>query len=113
MVAVSGDHVVRGLEGRDGPDGDRLLADVQMEEATDLPRRVGARGLFLQATDEKHLAVQVCEVIDGARRAHEPFANARSFGGRDGRSRRCLRCRSLRGRRRDVGCGRLHVGPEV
>src|SRR5690606_8046329 len=37
--------------------GDRLLADVEMEESTDLPLRIRARRFFLEAPDQEHLPI--------------------------------------------------------
>src|SRR5213080_4651854 len=47
--AVGRDDVVRRLGRRDGAHRDRLLADVEVEEAAHLPLRVGLRRRFLEA----------------------------------------------------------------
>ena len=47
VLAVGGDDVVARLRGRDRPDGDGFLADVEVQEAADLALLVGtARRLF-------------------------------------------------------------------
>ena len=55
VVAVAREHVVVGAYGRDGADGDGLLPDVEVAEASDLAERVGFGGLLLEAADENHL----------------------------------------------------------
>ena len=62
VVAVGRDDVVLGLEGGDGADGDRLLPDVEVEEAADLALRVGLRRRLLHAPDGQHLAVVAGEL---------------------------------------------------
>ena len=64
MIAVGADHVVVLVQRSDRADADGLLADVEMEEAADLPLRVRARGLFFEAPDDEHLAIEVGEVIE-------------------------------------------------
>ena len=55
VVAVGRDHVVVGLERGERADGDRLLPDVEVQEAADLALGVAARALLLDAADEEHL----------------------------------------------------------
>src|SRR5205085_5941695 len=55
VVAVAGVDVIVGPEGRERADGDSLLADVEVAEATDLAERVGLGRLLLEAADEYHL----------------------------------------------------------
>src|SRR5262249_1976301 len=52
VIAVGSQHVVVGAKRGARTAGDRLLPDVQVEEAADLSLRVGARRLFFEATDE-------------------------------------------------------------
>jgi hypothetical protein len=68
VITVRRDHVVVGLEGRDRADADRLLADVQMQKAADLSFGVPARALFFDAADEQHLAEELREALELARR---------------------------------------------
>ena len=63
VVAVGRHDVVIRAERRDGADGHRLLADVEMQEAADLSGGVGACRLLLEAPDEVHLPVQGGEVV--------------------------------------------------
>ena len=63
VVAVGGDDVVVGRERRASADGDRLLADVKVEESADFALRVGARALFFEAANEEHLAVAADEAL--------------------------------------------------
>ena len=46
------------------PDADRLLPDVEVQEAADLALGVAARALLLDAADEEHLAVELGEVLE-------------------------------------------------
>ena len=55
VIAVGREQVVVGPERGGGADRDRLLPDVEVEEAADLALRVGARRLFLEAADGGHL----------------------------------------------------------
>src|SRR5581483_12181670 len=50
-------EVVVGTGRMQRADGDRLLADVQVQEAADLGLRVRLGGVLLEAADEQHLAV--------------------------------------------------------
>src|SRR6266550_2501765 len=59
MLAVRRDDVVGRLRARDGPDGDRLLADVEVEKAADLPLRVGFRRGLLETAAERHAPIEV------------------------------------------------------
>ena len=56
VVPVSGEHVV-GLQvqGGDRPDGNGLLADVEVAETPDLPQPVHLCRLLFQAADQEHL----------------------------------------------------------
>ena len=54
VVAVGGDDVVVGAEHREHARGDRLLPDVEVAEAADLPERVRLADLLLEATLEEH-----------------------------------------------------------
>ena len=56
VVAVGGDERVVRPERRHGPGRDRLLADVEVEEAADLAQAVQLGRLLLEAPDEEHLA---------------------------------------------------------
>ena len=58
VVAVGGDEVVVGPQQAHGADADRLLADVEVEEAADLALDVELRAALLEAADEQHLPVQ-------------------------------------------------------
>ena len=57
MVAVGGDDVIGGLDRGDGTDGDRLLANVEVEEPADLTTRVRPRRFFFKAANPHHIAV--------------------------------------------------------
>ena len=59
------------------PTRDRLLPDVEVEEAADLALRVGARRLFLEAADEEHLAVELRQM---RRRGHCDVVHKRAGG---------------------------------
>jgi hypothetical protein len=59
VLAVRGHDVVARLRRRDRPDGDRLLPDVEVQEAADLPLRVGARRGLLEAPAETHLPIEI------------------------------------------------------
>src|SRR5438876_64571 len=59
MLPVRRDDVVGRLRGRDGPDADRLLADVEVEKAADLPLRVGFRRGLLETAAERHAPIEV------------------------------------------------------
>src|SRR5213082_801856 len=56
MLTVRRDHVVVVPQGRERPDRDGLLPDVEMAEPADLAERVRLGGLLLEATDQEHLA---------------------------------------------------------
>src|SRR2546427_475391 len=56
VLAVGGDDVVRRLGRGDGAHRDRLLPDVEVEEAAHLPLRVGLRRGLLEAAGGGHLA---------------------------------------------------------
>src|SRR5262249_15726403 len=58
VVAVVGDQVVVGAHLAYGADPDRLLADVEVEEAADLPLDVELGAALLEPSDEQHLAVE-------------------------------------------------------
>src|SRR5437773_10073330 len=61
VLAVGGDDVVGRLGRGDRAHRDRLLSDVEVEEAAHLPLRVGLRRRLLEAAGEAHLAVEVEE----------------------------------------------------
>ncbi len=54
VVAVGGDEVVVGAQQAHRPHRHRLLADVQVEEAADLPLHVDLGATLLEAPDEEH-----------------------------------------------------------
>jgi hypothetical protein len=54
VVAVGGDDVVVLAHERAAADGDGLLADVEVEKATDLLRLIGAQRTLLEAADAHH-----------------------------------------------------------
>ena len=57
VVPVVGDYVVAVLEDRYGADGHGLLADVLVEEPSDLALLVRAAALLLEPADQQHLPV--------------------------------------------------------
>ena len=58
MVAVGRDEVVVGAQQAHGPHTDGLLADVEVQEAADLPFDVELRAALLEASDEEHRTVE-------------------------------------------------------
>ena len=83
MIPIRGDDVVVLAHEGAATDGDRFLADVEMQESADLFGLVGAQGAFLKATDADHLAMKLDlfllgEIgVDGRRGR---LAGARDFG---------------------------------
>ena len=65
VLPIGGDDRIVRLERLEGAHGDGLLADVQMQEAADLPRAVELRTLLLEAPDAQHLAQQLHVVREG------------------------------------------------
>ena len=63
MLAVGRDDRVIGRERLHRPDRDRLLADVQVEEAPDLAGAVELRRLLLEMADEQHLPQELVRVL--------------------------------------------------
>ena len=57
VVAVVRDDVVVGAQRRIAPTADRLLADVEVQEAADLALARTSRATLLEAPDEEHLTV--------------------------------------------------------
>jgi TPP-dependent pyruvate/acetoin dehydrogenase alpha subunit len=66
VIAIAGDHAVL-ADGhrRLKPDGDRFLADVEVAEAADQPQPVELPSPFLEAPDQKHLAIELQEIVLG------------------------------------------------
>jgi len=64
MLTVGAGDVVVGTERAEAAYGHRLLADVEVAEAADLPQAVRLSRLFLEAADQQHLpepaAVLLC-----------------------------------------------------
>jgi hypothetical protein len=58
VVPVGAEEVVVGPQQAHRADGDRLLADVEVEEAADLALHVDLRAALLEAPDEEHVPVQ-------------------------------------------------------
>jgi hypothetical protein len=56
VLAVGADHVVVGAERGERAHRQRLLADVEVTEAADLPEAVRLARLLLEVADQEHLA---------------------------------------------------------
>ena len=76
MLAVGRDDRVLGAERRHHPGGDRLLADVQVQEAADLRGAVELGARLLEAADQQHGAQQVAS----ARRRSRPAGRSLALG---------------------------------
>ena len=59
VVAIACDDLVVGIEHRLHADHDGLLADIEVAEAGDEAHAVELAGLFLEATDEKHVPIKL------------------------------------------------------
>ena len=59
MVAVGGDHPVLRLAQRDQAGADRLLADIQVQEAADLALLVELGSSLLHPADQHHLIIKI------------------------------------------------------
>src|SRR5690606_13786 len=57
------DHAITRLHDLLGGDGDRLLADVEVEKAADLAARVSASGRLFEAADPQHVAVVSQDIV--------------------------------------------------
>ena len=57
MLAIAGDHLIPWLLRRLDADGDRLLADVQVAEATDQSHAVKLTRPLLEAADQQHVPI--------------------------------------------------------
>src|SRR5262249_53152782 len=55
VIAIAGDDLIALLEGHLHADHHRLLADVEMAEATDRTHAVELAGLFLEPPDQEHV----------------------------------------------------------
>jgi hypothetical protein len=82
MISVRRDDVVLRFERREGAHANGLLANVQMKKAADFSFGVGSRALFFDATDEKHLPVQVREVLKLAAWPRRRWGSGLRIGGR-------------------------------
>src|SRR5579875_233740 len=92
VLAVGGDDVV--LAGERGKDacGHRLLSDVQVHEAPDLPAAVQLGALLLEPADQQHPPEQVAPVLPaagGAAPARLARGGLRPPRCRERRARRC------------------------
>jgi hypothetical protein len=72
MITVRRDRVIGWLKSGDCPDGNRFLANVQVQEPADFPLRVSPRSFFFESPDLEHLPVKREVEIVGmiARRGH-------------------------------------------
>src|SRR6516225_8322526 len=59
MLAVGREHVVLVIKGRNCADRDRLFAGIEMAKPGDLAARIHFSGLLLEASDQKHTAIEV------------------------------------------------------
>ena len=57
VIAITGDHLIAGLERHLHADDDGLLSDVEVTEAADQSHAVHLPGLLLKAPDQKHVAI--------------------------------------------------------
>ena len=69
MLPVRGHDGVVGPEGLEDPDGDRLLAHVEVEEAADLLTAAPLDAALLGPADGEHLVEQVQRVLALERRS--------------------------------------------
>ena len=58
VIAVVGNYVVSRQQGGKGADGDGLLADIEVQKAANVARRVVFGASLFESTDEVHLAIQ-------------------------------------------------------
>ncbi len=56
VAAIGGDDVILRPARHEDAGGHRLLPDIQVQEAADVPHAVELAGLFLEAADEQHVA---------------------------------------------------------
>ncbi len=56
VIAIAGDNLVALLKGHLHPDNDRFLANIEMAETADRAHAVKLARLFLEATDQHHVA---------------------------------------------------------
>src|SRR6185437_14457446 len=59
VIAIMAENMVPRFQGVDRANRDRLLANIEMEEAANLSRRVHFRALLLEAANEEHLPVEI------------------------------------------------------
>ena len=59
MLAITGEHVIVLADGRDRANGHGFLTNVEMAEAANLTGAIRFRGFFFEATDQKHLVIDV------------------------------------------------------
>ena len=83
VLAVGGHDGVVGCERLHHPDGDGLLADVEVHEAADLGGAVQLDAALLEPADAQHLPVEPAGVLDVEGFAHAPSSRVdRSPSGR-------------------------------
>ena len=81
VIAVRRDDVVVRAHQGAGADGDRLLADVKVEEAADLLRLIGAEAALFETPDAHHLAMQLDLVLARQLRVDRSRGVIRAAGG--------------------------------
>jgi len=69
VVAVRRDDGILRLRGRHHADDNGFLADIEMTEAADQAHAVKLAGLFLEAADHQHLAIEMQQVFRRCRGA--------------------------------------------
>ena len=63
VIAIRRNHMIVWPHQRNGPYGDALLADVEMQEAADFPGWIMPPRLLLKAPNPKHVAKEACFLI--------------------------------------------------